>query len=56
MFDGTEDWCKIWSKTYLYFQKGHEEFAKFSQAINGDFIMYRNREKSKSKLKTTRWT
>ena len=27
MFDGTEDWCKIWS-----FQKWHEEFSKFLQA------------------------
>ena len=21
MFDGTEDWCRIWRKTDLYFQK-----------------------------------
>ena len=21
MFDGTEDWCKIWMKSELYFQK-----------------------------------
>ena len=32
MFDGTEDWYKIWKKTDLYFQKWHEEFGKFSQA------------------------
>ena len=32
MFDGTEDWCKIWRKTDLCFQKWHEEFDKFSQA------------------------
>ena len=32
MFDGTEDWCKIWMKTILRFQKWHEEFGKFSQA------------------------
>ena len=30
MFDGTEDWCKIWRKTDLYFLKWHEEFGKFS--------------------------
>ena len=32
MFDCTEDWCKIWRKTDLCFQKWHEEFGKFSQA------------------------
>ena len=32
MFDGTEDWCKIWRKTDLCFHKWHEEFDKFSQA------------------------
>ena len=30
MFDCTENWCKIWRQTYLYFLKGHEEFGKFS--------------------------
>ena len=30
IFDGTEDWCKIWSKTDLCFLKWHEEFVKFS--------------------------
>ena len=30
IFDGTEDWCKIWRKTDLCFLKWHEEFAKFS--------------------------
>ena len=30
MFDGTEDWCKIWRKTDLYFLKWHEEFGTFS--------------------------
>ena len=29
IFDGTEDCCKIWRKTVLYFLKWHEEFAKF---------------------------
>ena len=28
-FDGTEYWCKIWSKNDLCFQKWHEEFDKF---------------------------
>ena len=30
MFDGTEYWCQIWRKTGLCYQKGHEEFGKFS--------------------------
>ena len=30
MFDCTEDWCKIWRQTDLYFLKWHEEFGKFS--------------------------
>ena len=30
LFDGTEDWCKIWRQTDYYFQKWHEEFGKFS--------------------------
>ena len=30
MFDGTQDWYKIWRKTDLCFQKWHEEFCKFS--------------------------
>ena len=34
MFDGTEDWCKIWRKTDLCFPKWREEFGKFSQAEN----------------------
>ena len=32
MIDGTEDWCQIWMKTDLHFQKWHEEFGKFSKA------------------------
>ena len=30
IFYDTEDWCKIWRKTDLWFGKWHEEFAKFS--------------------------
>ena len=30
LFDGTEDWCKMWRQTDYYFQKWHEEFGKFS--------------------------
>ena len=30
MFDGTEYWCKIWTKTDFCFQKWHEKFGKFS--------------------------
>ena len=29
MFDGTEDWSKIWRKTDFCIQKWHEEFGKF---------------------------
>ena len=32
MFDGPEDWCRIWRKTDLSFQKWHEQFGKFSHA------------------------
>ena len=27
--DGTEDWCKIWRKTDLCFEKWHDKFGKF---------------------------
>ena len=30
MFDGTKNWCNIWRKTDLYFQKWHNEFSTFS--------------------------
>ena len=30
MFDGTEDWCKIWREMNVFFQKWHEKFGKFS--------------------------
>ena len=30
IFHDTEDWCKIWRKTELWFGKWHEEFGKFS--------------------------
>ena len=30
MFDGTEDWWKLWRKTDLWFQKWHEKFGTFS--------------------------
>ena len=29
LFDGTEDWCKIWKKFDLSFLKWHEAFVKF---------------------------
>ena len=32
IFDGSEDWCKNWTKTDLHFQKWYEEFGKFSQS------------------------
>ena len=30
IFDDTEESCKIWRKTNMWFQKWHEEFGKFS--------------------------
>ena len=30
MFAGIEDWCTIWRKTDLCFQKGNAEFGKFA--------------------------
>ena len=32
IFHDTQEWCKIWRKTELWFGKWHEEFGKFSQA------------------------
>ena len=29
LLDGTEYWCNTWRKTYLLFQKWHEEFDEF---------------------------
>ena len=30
IFHYTEEWCKIWLKTDLWFEKWHEKFGKFS--------------------------
>ena len=30
IFDGTNNWCDIWRKAELRFQKSQEEFGKFS--------------------------
>ena len=30
IFHDTAEWCKIWRKTDLWFEKWHEEFGKFS--------------------------
>ena len=32
ILNGTEQWCKIWRKSELCFQKWHEKLVKFSQA------------------------
>ena len=42
MFDGTEDWCKIWRKTYLCFQKCHEDLSNFYKLKNSNFILESN--------------
>ena len=39
MFDGNEDWCKIWKKTDLCFTKWHEDLANFNRLKNSDFIL-----------------
>ena len=57
IFDCTEDWCKIWRKTDLYFLKWHEEFCKFLfTSWKIDFILERKMaelNKNKQKFKTT---
>ena len=30
IFHDTEEWCKVWRKTELWFEKWHEKFGKFS--------------------------
>ena len=30
MFDDTQDWCKVWRKTDVCFQKWHEKFGNFN--------------------------
>ena len=42
MFDGTQDWYKVWRKTDLCFKKWHEEIDKLSpehiwKSTNWDF-------------------
>ena len=38
MFNGTDDWYKIWMKTTeLWFSKWHQEFEKFHRLKNSDF-------------------
>ena len=32
MFHGTVDWCKVWRKTDICFQKWHGKLGKVSQA------------------------
>ena len=33
IFHDTEEWCKIWRKTDLWFEKWHEKFGKFSPEL-----------------------
>ena len=49
MFDRTDDWCKIWRKTDLCFQKWHEEFGKFSQVEKWGFHFRKENGRTKSK-------
>ena len=54
MFDGTEDWCKTWRKTYLCFQKWHEEFGKLSQGEKNKNEKMKIMRINKKKLETVR--
>ena len=37
LFDGIQDWYRIWKKTDLWFQKWHEEFSPVRKSKNWDF-------------------
>ena len=37
LFDGIQDWYRIWKKTDLWFQKWHEEFSPVRKSENWDF-------------------
>ena len=39
MFDGTEDWSKIWKKTDLCFQNDIRKLTNFHRLKNSDFIL-----------------
>ena len=39
MLNGTEDWCNIWRKTDLCFQKWQRNLANFHRLKNNDFIL-----------------
>ena len=39
MFQDAEDWCEIWQKTDLCFQKWHWDFASFHRLRNSDLIL-----------------
>ena len=41
IFHDTVEWCKIWVKTDLWFEKWHEEFGKFSPEHLDSFIQSR---------------
>ena len=49
MFDSTEDWCKVWRKTDLCFQKW-QEFGKFSQAIKLLFVIVSNKNQTRGTI------
>ena len=39
MFDIAENWCQLWRRTDLCFQKWHEKFSKLHWLKNSDFIL-----------------
>ena len=39
MFDGIEDWCKIWRKTDMCFKKMTRNLANFHRLQNSDVIL-----------------
>ena len=50
MLDGTEDWCKIWMKTDLGFEKLCEELTNFHRLKNSDFILESKMKLNQMKL------
>ena len=39
MFNGTEDWCKIWSKATTAFKNGMRNLVNFHKLKNNDFFL-----------------
>ena len=55
VFDSTVDWCKMWRKTDLCFQKWHEEFGKLSKPEKWRFHLESKMAESFRKRKHVLW-